>query len=143
MKIAASAYPMTMPRTATSSPTASRPAHSTGATGQATPGRYDLTHINQDEINRLGRELLDRGQMSELDMAVMTLQLPRAISNADGSLKDMRPPVDDGTRRDLLGEYRARIEFDESHGQDSSVLRRILAVLEGVQAGGLRVDLQA
>lgn len=109
---------------------------------QVQPSRYDLTNISQNEILRLGRELVDQGRLSELDAAVLTIQLPRATWNADGSLKEMLPPLDDGSRRDLLAEYRSRIEWDDRHGGDSSVLRRILAVLEGVQAGRRSVDVR-
>lgn len=106
------------------------------------PSRYDLTNISQDEIFRLGRELVGQGRLSELDAAVLTIQLPRATWNADGSLEEMLPPLDDGSRRDLLAEYRSRIEWDETHGQDSSLLRRILSVLDGIQAGNRTVDVR-
>lgn len=41
---------------------------------QVQPSRYDLTNINQDETIRLGRELVDKGRLSELDTAVLTIQ---------------------------------------------------------------------
>lgn len=107
------------------------------------PSRHDLTNISQGEILRLGSELVDQGRLSGLDAAVLTIQLPRATWNADGSLKEMLPPVDDGSRRDLLAEYRGRIEWDEMHGADSSVLRRILSVLDEVQTSNRSVDIRA
>lgn len=101
---------------------------------QVIASHYDVTNISQGEIVRMGKDLVSKGLMSETDMAVMTISLPEFQLNPDGSVANVFPKKDDGARRDLVAEYKSRIEFDELHGADSSVLHRILGVLQNVQA---------
>lgn len=101
---------------------------------QAIASHYDVTNISQSEIVQMGKDLVSNGVMSELDMAVMTIRLPKFQLNPNGSVADVLPQKDDGTKRDLIAEYKSRIEFDKLHGFDSSVLNRILGALQSVQA---------
>lgn len=101
---------------------------------QAITSRYDVTNISQGEIVRVGKDLVSNGFMSELDMAVMTIKLPKFQLNQDGSVADVSPTKDDGTKRDLIAEYKSRIEFGKLHGLDNSVLQRILGTLQNVQS---------
>lgn len=101
---------------------------------QVIASHYDVTHISQGEIVQLGKDMVSKGLISETDMAVMTISLPRFQLSKDGAVADVVPAHDDGTKRDLIAEYKSRIEFDELHGADGSILHRILGALQNVQA---------